>query len=201
MFKSSKEFATTALGSVGAENSDGVAFVTWGTAIVALLLAIPAPLATPLGIACTVGGVASGVADSDGMNKELINNRMNYLESLYNNSNVLKLGKELALYTAMTLRKTKLLEADQTMWSDYERLYQNTSKAKARRLGYLTKDPNITKDKLPLERLGVNYSYTINSFDSHNTENAIKNFNNNMKYIRVWNEQEKNIRQFLKVKD
>lgn len=195
MFKSSKEFATTALGSVGAENSDGAAFVTWGTAIVALLLAIPAvaaaPLATPLGIACTVGGVASGVADSERINKELINNRMIYLESLYNNLNVLKLGKELALYTAMTLRKSKLLEADQTMWSNYERLYQNTSKAKARRLGYLTKDSNITKDKLPLERLGVNYSYTINSFDSHNTENAIKNFNNNMKYIRVWNEQEK----------
>ena len=195
MFKSSKEFATTALGSVGAENSDGAAFVTWGTAIVALLLAIPAvaaaPLATLLGIACTVGGVASGVADSDRINKELINNRMIYLESLYNNLNVLKLGKELALYTAMTLRKSKLLEADQTMWSDYERLYQNTSKAKARRLGYLTKDSNITKDKLPLERLGVNYSYTINSFDSHNTENAIKNFNNNMKYIRVWTEQKK----------
>ena len=51
-----------------------------------------------------------------------------------------------------------------------------------------------------LEKLGMNYSYTINPFDGHNTEQAIKNFNNNMKHIRVWNEQEKNIRQFLKAR-
>ena len=54
--------------------------------------------------------------------------------------------------------------------------------------------------KLMLEKLGMNYSYTIIPFDSHNTEKAIKNFNNNMKHIRVWNEQEKNIRQFLKAR-
>ena len=79
----------------------------------------------------------------------------------------------------------------QKLWSDYESLYPNTSKAKARKRGYLTKDTNMRGDKLLLERLGMNYSYTINPFDSHDTEQAIKNFNNNMKHIKVWNEQEK----------
>lgn len=116
---------------------------------------------------------------------------MIYLESLYKNLNVLKLGKELALYTVITLRKSKLLKIDQKLWSDYESLHSNTSRAKARKSGYLTKDTNMRADKLLLERLGMNYSYTINPFDSHNTEKAIKNFNNNMKHIRVWNEQEK----------
>ena len=64
-------------------------------------------------------------------------------------------------------------------------------KKKVRWNGYLTKDTNIRSDKLLVEMLGLNYSYTINPFDSHNTEKAIKNFNNNMKHIRVWNEQEK----------
>lgn len=193
--KSSKDFASEALDSVGAKSSDGAAMVTWGTAIAALILTIPsiaaAPLATPLSIACTVGGLASGILDSARINNELLNNKMIYLESLYNNLNVLKLGKELALYTAITLRKSKALKTVQKLWSDYESLYPNTSKAKARKRGYLTKDTNMRGDKLLLERLGMNYSYTINPFDSHDTEQAIKNFNNNMKHIRVWNEQEK----------
>ena len=193
--KSSKDFASEALDSVGAKSSDGAAMVTWGTAIAALILTIPsiaaAPLATPLSIACTVGGLASGILDSARINNELLNNKMIYLESLYNNLNVLKLGKVLALYTAITLRKSKALKTVQKLWSDYESLYPNTSKAKARKRGYLTKDTNMRGDKLLLERLGMNYSYTINPFDSHDTEQAIKNFNNNMKHIRVWNEQEK----------
>ena len=193
--KSSKDFASEALDSVGAKSSDGAAMVTWGTAIAALILTIPsiaaAPLATPLSIACTVGGLVSGNLDSKRINNELKDNKMIYLESLYNNLNVLKLGKELALYTAITLRKSKALKTVQKLWSDYESLYPNTSKAKARKNGYLTKDTNIREDKLMLEKLGMNYSYTINPFDSHDTEQAIKNFNNNMKHIRVWNEQEK----------
>ena len=195
VFKSSKDFASEALDSVGAKKSDGAALVTWGTAIAALILTIPsiaaAPLATPLSIACTVGGLLSGILDSKRINNELKDNKTIYLESLYNNLNVLKLGKELALYTAITLRKSKALKTVQKLWSDYESLYPNTSKAKARKRGYLTKDTNMRGDKLLLERLGMNYSYTINPFDSHDTEQAIKNFNNNMKHIRVWNEQEK----------
>ena len=195
VFNSSKEFAMTALGSVGAKSSDGATLVTWGTATASLLLSVESiaamPLAAPLSIACTVGGVVSGEIDSLRKNKELMNNKMIYLESLYDNLNVLKLGKELALYTTMTLRKSKLLKAAQKAWSDYENLYRNTSKAKARKRGYLTKDTNKMPDESLLERLGMDYSYTISSFDSHNTEKAIKNFNNNMKYIRVWNEQEK----------
>ena len=144
--------------------------------------------------------MVSGNLDSKRINNELKDNKMIYLESLYNNLNVLKLGKELALYTAITLRKSKALKTVQKLWSDYESLYPNTSKAKARKRGYLTKDTNMRGDKLLLERLGMNYSYTINPFDSHDTEQAIKNFNNNMKHIKVWNEQEKNIRQFLKAR-
>ena len=97
-------------------------------------------------------------------------------------------------------RKYRTLKMEKPTFEEKYKDKRKDVKVLERTYGYLTKDTNIRSDKLLVEMLGLNYSYTINSFDSHNTEKAIKKFNNNMKHIRVWNEQEKNIRQFLKAR-
>ena len=180
--------------STKAKSSGEATVITWGTAAISILLVTPAlstlPFAGPLGLACTVTGLATGVVDADRIDKEtMINNKL-YLDANDENINVIRMGECMSLYTAITLRTTPILKKDESTWQDYKRELNNR-KSDSKSKGEFTPDEkNIIVNNIRTGTLGNNYSYYVSVFDSYNTNEMIKNFNDNMLHLKIWNNRE-----------
>jgi len=129
--------------STKAKSSGEATVITWGTAAISILLATPVlstlPFAGPLGLACTVTGLATGVVDADRIDKEtMINNKL-YLDANDENINVIRMGECMSLYTAITLRTTPILKKDESTWQDYKRELNNR-KSDSKSKGEFTPD-------------------------------------------------------------
>ena len=62
---------------------------------------------------------------------------------------------------------------------------------KARNSGHLTKDEHRIVNDSSYKILGKGHIYSIDYFSSYLTMKKIKNFNENMKHIKLWNYEEK----------
>ena len=193
-FDSIAEISNLVVGSVDAKNSGETTVITWGTSGISVALSIipalaSAPFAAPLGVACTVIGLAVGEADAKRSNKESKTNKQLYLEANYENTNVIRLSECMSLYTAITLRTTPILKKSESTWQDYKRELKSR-KYNSKSSGKLTPDDNITAGDMQVNTLGNNYSYHISIFDSYKTTTRIKNFNDNMLHLKIWNNRE-----------
>ena len=180
--------------STKVKSSGEATVITWGTAAISILLVTPAlstlPFAGPLGLACTVTGLATGVGDADRIDKEtMINNQM-YLDANDENINVIRMSECMSLYTAITLRTTPILKKNESTWQDYKRALNNRkldSKSKGK---FKPDEKNIIVNNLRTATLGNNYIYYVSIFDSYYTNELIKNFNDNMLHLKIWNNRE-----------
>ena len=182
------------IGSVDAKNSGETTVITWGTAGISIALSIipaltAAPFAAPLGVACTVTGMAVGEADAKRSNKESMTNKQLYLDASNKNTNVIRMSECMSLYTAITLRTTPILKKNESTWQDYKRELNNR-KSDSKSTGEFTPDDNITAGDMQINTLGNNYSYYVSVFDSYKTTTRIKNFNDNMLHLKIWNNRE-----------
>ena len=193
-FDSIAEISNLVIGSVDAKKSGEAAVITWGTSGISVALSIipalaSAPFAAPLGVACTVTGLATGEADAKRSNKESMTNKQLYLEANYENTNIIRMSECMSLYTAITLRTTPILKKSESTWQDYKRELKSR-KYNSKSSGKLTPDDNITAGDMQVNTLGNNYSYYISVFDRYYTNELIKNFNDNMLHIKIWNNRE-----------
>ena len=180
--------------STKAKSSGEATVITWGTAGISIALSIipalaSAPFAAPLGVACTVTGLAVGEADAKRSNKESMTNKQLYLEANYENTNIIRMSECMSLYTAITLRTTPILKKSESTWQDYNRELKSR-KYNSKSSGKLTPDDNITAGDMQVNTLGNNYSYYISVFDRYYTNELIKNFNDNMLQLKIWNNRE-----------
>ena len=193
-FDSIAEISNLVVGSVDAKKSGETTVITWGTSGISVALSIipalaSAPFAAPLGVACTVIGLAVGEADAKRSNKESKTNKQLYLEANYENTNIIRMSECMSLYTAITLRTTPILKKSESTWQDYKRELKSR-KYNSKSSGKLTPDDNITAGDMQVNTLGNNYSYHISIFDSYKTTTRIKNFNDNMLHLKIWNNRE-----------
>ena len=193
-FDSIAEISNLVIGSVDAKNSGETTVITWGTAGISIALSIipalaSAPFAAPLGVACTVTGLAVGEADAKRSNKESMTNKQLYLEANYENTNIIRMSECMSLYTAITLRTTPILKKSESTWQDYNRELKSR-KYNSKSSGKLTPDDNITAGDMQVNTLGNNYSYYVSVFDSYETNEMIKKFNDNMLHLKIWNNRD-----------
>ena len=193
-FDSIAEISNLVIGSVDAKNSGETTVITWGTAGISIALSIipalaSAPFAAPLGVACTVTGLAVGEADAKRSNKESMTNKQLYLDASNKNTNVIRMSECMSLYTAITLRTAPILKKNESTWQDYKRELNNR-KSDSKSTGEFTPDDNITAGDMKIDALGNNYSYYVSVFDSYETNEMIKKFNDNMLYLKIWNNRE-----------
>ncbi len=193
-FDSIAEISNLVIGSVDAKNSGETTVITWGTAGISIALSIipaltAAPFAAPLGVACTVTGMAVGEADAKRSNKESMTNKQLYLDASNKNTNVIRMSECMSLYTAITLRTTPILKKSESTWQDYNRELKSR-KYNSKSSGKLTPDDNITAGDMQVNTLGNNYSYYVSVFDSYETNEMIKKFNDNMLHLKIWNNRE-----------
>ena len=95
----------------------------------------------------------------------------------------------MSLYTDITLRTTPILKKSESTWLSYKRELNNR-KVNSKSSGKLTPDDNMTAGDMKIDALGNNYSYYVSIFDSYKTATRIKNFNDNMLHLKIWNNRE-----------
>nr|WP_315052300.1 DUF4280 domain-containing protein [uncultured Lachnoanaerobaculum sp.] len=193
-FDSIAEISNLVVGSVDAKNSRKTTVITWGTAGISIALSIipalaSAPFAAPLGFACTVTGLAAGEADADRRSDETGTNKRLYLDANNKNTNVIRMSECMSLYTAITLRTTPILKKSESTWLSYKRELNNR-KVNSKSSGKLTPDDNMTAGDMKIDALGNDYSYYVSVFDSYMTTTRIRNFNDNMLHLKIWNNRE-----------
>ena len=193
-FDSIAEISNLVVGSVDAKNSGKTTVITWGTAGISIALSIipalaSAPFAAPLGFACTVTGLAAGEADADRRSDETGTNKRLYLDANNKNTNVIRMSECMSLYTAITLRTTPILKKSESTWLSYKRELNNR-KVNSKSSGKLTPDDNMTAGDMKIDALGNDYSYYVSVFDSYMTTTRIRNFNDNMLHLKIWNNRE-----------
>ena len=193
-FDSIAEISNLVVGSVDAKNSGKTTVITWGTAGISIALSIipalaSAPFAAPLGVACTVTGLEAGEADADRRSNETMTNKQLYLDANNKNTNVIRMSECMSLYTAITLRTTPILKKSESTWLSYKRELNNR-KVNSKSSGKLTPDDNMTAGDMKIDALGNDYSYYVSIFDSYKTATRIKNFNDNMLHLKIWNNRE-----------
>ena len=70
-------------------------------------------------------------------------------------------------------------------WDNYKKNYKGKTDSKARKEGYATPDITFKDRNMVKQKLGQGYSYSISIIDSKDTIQRLKNFNDNMKHIRI----------------
>ena len=195
IFSSNKAFSEILSESIGGETSKGAAALSCGTTAIAYLLLIPAvasaPFAIPLGFICTTSGLVGGGLDSIRANNESKKSKELYLDSVDESLFMLRMEDYLSLYFTFSLRVSSLLEHNESIWNDYEKTHPSVSGQKARNSGHLTKDEHRIVNDSSYKILGKGHIYSIDYFSSYLTMKKIKNFNENMKHIKLWNYEEK----------
>ena len=152
-----------------------------------------APFAITLGLICTTSGLVGGGLDSIRANNESKKIKELYLESVDESLFILRMEDYLSLYFTFSLRVSNLPEYNGSVWNDYDKSHSSLSGQKARNVGYLTKDEYRIDSDATYKLLGKGYIYSINYFDSYLTIKKIKNFNENMKHIKLWHYGDKKI--------
>ena len=71
------------------------------------------------------------------------------------------------------------------VWDTYKKNYKGKKDAKARMEGYATPDTTLKDRNVIKQKLGQGYSYSISIIDSKDIIQRLKNFNDNMKHIRI----------------
>ena len=67
----------------------------------------------------------------------------------------------------------------------YKKNYNGKIDAKARKEGHATQDTTSKGEDVVKRKLGESYSYSISVIDAKDTIQRLKNFNDNMKHIRI----------------
>ena len=70
-------------------------------------------------------------------------------------------------------------------WDTYKNNYKGKTDVKARKEGYATQDTTSKGEDVVKRKLGESYSYSISVIDAKDTIQRLKNFNDNMKHIRI----------------
>ena len=70
-------------------------------------------------------------------------------------------------------------------WDTYKNNYKGKTDVKARKEGYATQDTTSKGEDVVKRKLVQSYSYSISVIDAKNTIQRLKNFNDNMKHIRI----------------
>ena len=195
IFSSDKDISEILSKSIGVKNSNWAAVLSVGTTVLSLLVAIPPlaelPFAAALGVICTISGFIGGNIDSHMANNEFEKSKSIYLETIDENMFLLRLEKYLSLYFTFSLRVNDLPEYNENIWNSYEKGHPTLKGKKAREKGYITRDEHRIMKDTQYKELGKGYIYSIDYFDSCFTMKKIKNFNENMKHIKIWSDRDK----------
>ena len=70
-------------------------------------------------------------------------------------------------------------------WDTYKNNYKGKTDVKARKEGYATQDTTAKGEDVVKRKLVQSYSYSISVIDAKDTIQRLKNFNDNMKHIRI----------------
>ena len=70
-------------------------------------------------------------------------------------------------------------------WDTYKNNYKGKTDVKARKEGYATQDTTSKGEDVVKRKLVQSYSYSISVIDAKDTIQRLKNFNDNMKHIRI----------------
>ena len=70
-------------------------------------------------------------------------------------------------------------------WDTYKNNYKGKTDVKARKEGYATQDTTSKGEDVVKRKLVQSYSYSISVIDAKDTIQRLKNFNDNMKHLRV----------------
>ena len=89
------------------------------------------------------------------------------------------------MYTAYACHEIDQPEDKMDAWDTYKKNYKGKTDSKARKEGYATPDTTFKDRNMVKQKLGQGYSYSISVIDSKDTIQRLKNFNDNMKHIRI----------------
>ena len=92
------------------------------------------------------------------------------------------------MYTAYACHEIEQPEDKMDAWDTYKKNYNGKTDAKARKEGYETPDTTFKDRNMVKQKMGQGYSYSISVIDSEDTIQRLKNFNDNMKHIRIGGE-------------
>lgn len=182
-----REFINSIIGTIGSKISGTAMMINYGTAVVSLAMANPlfAAISAPVGVSCTLLSTSMGIADTVRADNELEYSKVLAIKAIGECVNMSLLSECVGLYTVYACYDTNQPNDDEGAWNTYEKNYKNKSDIEARAIGYATRDKFISKDKKITTLLGQGYSYSISMLDTNYTIERIKNFNNNMKNIRI----------------
>ena len=173
--------------SIGANISGVATTINYGTAAVSIAMANPifAPISAPIGVICTLLSTSAGFADVMRSDSETEYSKVLAIKEINKCINMSYLGGCIGLYTAYACHEIEQPEDKMDAWDTYKKNYNGKTDAKARKEGYATQDKVLKGGNVMKQKLGQGYSYSISIIDSKDTIQRLKNFNDNMKHIRI----------------
>ena len=185
--KNMREFIKALSESIGASISAPITAINYGTALVSIMMANPifSLISAPVGIICTILGTSAGFIDSERSDSETEYSKVLAIKSINDCINMSFLSSCLGLYIAHAIYEIEQPADNDYAWSEHESRYKGKTDQKARDSGFATKDKSISNKEEGKKTLGLGYNYSISVIDGANTRNRLKNFNNNMKNIRI----------------
>ena len=182
-----KKLIEDILKSIGANISGTATTINYGTAAVSMAMASPifAPISAPVGIICTLLSTSAGFADAMRSDAEMEYSKLLAAKAIGQCINMSYLGSCVGLYTVYACYEMVQPEDRMDAWNTYEQNYEGKTDTEARREGYATQDTISADGNEAREVLGQGCSYSISIIDSVSTIQRLKNFNDNMKHIRI----------------
>ena len=175
------------LSGIGAKISGAATIITYGTAAVSLAMANPifSAISATVGTVCTVLSTSVGIADALRSEAETEYNKILASDDLDACSNISLVAACMNEYMAYACYEIEQPDDNEAEWRLYEEEYKGKTESKARKLGYATRSNYVKNGKFENFSLGSKYSYSISILDGDDTLQRLKNFNNNMKNIRI----------------
>ena len=182
-----RDFIINVLGTIGASISGPITTINYGTALVSIMMANPifSPISAPVGVICTMLSTSAGFIDAERSDSETEYSKVLAIKSINECINISLLSSCLGLYTAHAIHEIEQPADNNYAWSEYESSYKGKTGQKARNASFATKDKLISLMQEGNKALGFGYGYSISVIDGGNTRNSLRNFNNNMKNIRI----------------
>jgi len=181
------DFIENIVKSIGANISGVATTINYGTAAVSIAMANPifAPISAPIGVICTLLSTSSGFVDAMRSDGETEYSKVLAIKEINKCINMSYLGGCIGLYTAYACHEIYQPEDRMDVWDTYKKKYKGKTDVKARMEGYATPDTILKDINVMKQKLGQGYSYSISIIDSKDTIQRLKNFNDNMKHIRI----------------
>ena len=173
--------------SIGANISGVATTINYGTAAASIAMVNPvfASISAPIGIICTLLSTSSGFADAMRSDSETEYSKVLAIKEINKCINMSYLGGCVGLYTVYACHEIDQPEDKMDAWDNYKKNYKGKTDSKARKEGYATPDITFKDRNMVKQKLGQGYSYSISVIDSKDTIQRLKNFNDNMKNIRI----------------